>query len=92
MTITPTSKPPYDKYCMMSIIPMLNSCKYRHMNALKNLEASVSGLTDKYYDMSEVPVEVADKIAALNEKICKCVSNIENINTAIDVMSGDMCD
>ena len=71
---------------------MLNSCKSRYVHVLKNLENNVSGLTERYYGMSGVPEEVADEVSTLNEKIAKCEQNIKDINTAIDVMSSDICD
>lgn len=70
----------------MTTLHMLQVCKEGYNKTLTKLEKRRDHLTDKYYNLSDVPSEVISEITDLNQDIDKCAKIIADIDNAINVI------
>lgn len=76
------------EHCAVTTQHMLEVCGGGYRKILRKLENRLNALTDKYYDLPDVPKDVIDEISDLNEQIDKHLNTISDIDRAIDVIGG----
>ena len=71
---------------------MLELCKQSHEKTLTRLNEHLKGLTDKYYNEegAELPPDIRAEITDLNIKISECEQIINDIVSAVNIIS-DTC-
>lgn len=66
---------------------MLELRKESYLKTLNKLEHGRDGLTDRYYDLPDIPREARDEITRLNLLIDECTGIVDSIDRAIKTIA-----
>lgn len=76
-----------DKYCIMTVVEMLETCRDEYVKELSAFNAHKDGLITRYYGLSDVPKSVSDEVSELFADIAECTQRVEDIERAIKTIS-----